>query len=183
MSANAYKIIDEVVFLPADTIVEVGSERGGGSTEYLRRTAKEQGIPFYSVDIDPQINGVIRSSGEAWLKTFKKPIGFAYLDNYDYIFDSIRDKEWVKKQREDYKRLGIMLSNSDSEKAHLDQSKLVHMLSRVGTIIVIDDTWLERGKWAGKGARAVPYLLDNDYSIIATGGREYKGYVALRRDV
>lgn len=180
MGARAYTLIEEFAFEPEDTVIEIGSERGEGSTNYFSEFCKANDIEFHSVDIDPHNNIAERAKGEEWLAKYNKQIGFAYLDNFDYIFDSIIGKDWVEEQIKGYKKFGMVMNNKNSELAHFLQAKEVLRLSRVGTEILFDDTWLD-GVYRGKGATAVPYLLDNGFTVVSTGGKEHKGYVLVRR--
>lgn len=178
MGARAYNLINLCQFKKGETAIEIGSERGEGSTEYLKEYCTDRNIPFYSVDIDPQVEGVIKSDGADWLRSFNNPIKYAYLDNFDYIFKDVEKEWWIKDQVEHYKKLGVEMTNENSEKAHLEQARLIHDLSVYNALIVIDDTW---GSYEGKGARAVPFLLKNGWRIINEVGNNELSYVALRR--
>lgn len=180
MGARAYILIDSWKPLKDDVVIEIGSERGEGSTEYLKNYCNDNDLDFYSVDINPSIDGVIKADGATWLKSFQGTIGFAYLDNFDYIFDHIKDEDWVKEQIRDYKSLGIDMNNDNSENAHLEQAKLVHKNSRIGTEILFDDTWMQADKYYGKGAKALDFLKNNGYEVNYIG-YDYKGYAHTRR--
>jgi hypothetical protein len=91
-----YKLFDSVKDqLDSNLLfVEIGSERGGGSTYYLNSLSKQTGNNFITVDIDPvYLNSSVTSatmSGEEWveqhLPLLKNPkIGLIFLDNFDWI--------------------------------------------------------------------------------------------------
>ena len=169
MGARAYTLIAEVDFQPGEVAVEIGSERGEGSTAYLRQHCAEREVEFFSVDIDPQVEGVIQSDGATWLHGFDRfalLVKFAYLDNFDYVFPSIVGQPWVQDQIEGYLKFQIEMTNENSEQAHLDQAIEVNRLSVPGTMVVIDDTWVEHGVWYGKGATAVPYLQSAGFRVL-----------------
>jgi hypothetical protein len=80
-----------------DIIVEIGSERGHGSTLWLGNLAQQLSIPFYSVDVVPQLSAIpgvnfcTDISGSAWcqhkLPALHKQIKILYLDNFDWNYD------------------------------------------------------------------------------------------------
>jgi hypothetical protein len=98
--AAAYKLIDESDLDPAGSIVEVGSDRGEGSTAWLSDLARRGGgRDFFSVDFSDEGHARARAAcgacahkgfGEDFLgETFGKVskdgrIAAAYLDNYDW---------------------------------------------------------------------------------------------------
>jgi hypothetical protein len=180
MGARAYVLIDEFEPLDGDSVVEIGSERGEGSTAYFRKYCEDKHLPFYSVDVDPLIENVIKSDGAEWLEAFEGTIGFAYLDNFDYIFEHIAGKEWVQRQIENYAKRGVTMNNENSERAHLEQAKHIARLSRIGTVVIFDDTWFDNG-YHGKGAKAVPYLLGKGFQLVNEVDSIPESYVQLRR--
>lgn len=181
MGAKAYRMIEHWHWQPGDAVVEVGSDRGDGSTSFLSAFCADRQLDFFSIDIDPVNEPMILDNGEAWLRRFDGVIGFAYLDNFDYVFDSIAGMKFVARQIERYAELGLEMTNEASERAHLAQSMEVLRCSRPGTQVLFDDTWLEDDGWHGKGARAVPFLLSNGFGLVNTDGREYNGFALLGR--
>ena len=101
MGAQAYGLIEQVPFLPSECVVELGSERGEGSTRYFVEFCGGGGIPFYTVD--PDRNGGYATAlelarthafcmtGEDFLRevfpSFELRIKFAYLDNFDWSWE------------------------------------------------------------------------------------------------
>ena len=95
MGARAYKILNcYSIFLDkGQNIVEIGSERGEGSTKYFHQICQEKGYNFYTVDIDPKSYKNAYSivgeraqlnDGKEFLIAFSGKISFAYLDNFDW---------------------------------------------------------------------------------------------------
>lgn len=167
-------------FRDGDCVVEIGAERGEGSTKYLQVFCKERDIPFFSIDIKPTRLGTLRMSGEVFLKHFKGNIRFAYLDNYDYIFPEIENAPWIKTQKKQYKRLGYELNNENSKQAHLDQAILVDHNNDSGSRILLDDTYFD-GELTGKGGWAIPLLLGLGYNILNEISEDIQGYVLMEK--
>jgi hypothetical protein len=86
------------------SFVEVGSDRGEGSTAWLNHFAARTGRDFFSADFAPEgfenarrVCGscAYRGLGEDFLSTeFSRvsksgQISFAYLDNYDWIWAGV----------------------------------------------------------------------------------------------
>ena len=100
--AAGYKLLAEMLGeLDAGDFVEIGSDRGEGSTAALAQMAGATGRGFYSVDFSPIGFDRARRAcgacahqglGEDFLRhTFRevsqhKFIAFAYLDNYDWVW-------------------------------------------------------------------------------------------------
>jgi hypothetical protein len=102
MGAQAYGLIEDIPFLPGECVVELGSERGEGSTYYFVEYCGGRGIPFYTVDPDKNDGYTTASqiarchaycmTGEQFLAevfpSFGLKIKFAYLDNFDWAWES-----------------------------------------------------------------------------------------------
>ncbi len=158
------------------SVVEIGSERGEGSTAFLSNVCKQLGLKFYSVDFEQEAylkakgtpNTIaVQSTGEEFLKNFPKneKICYAYLDNYDW--DYVDNYDWdvmgpehTKKQKKRYELYGLTLSNKNSQKAHLDQTILISQLAADKCIISFDDTFYddELKCVSGKGGTAHDWL-------------------------
>lgn len=182
MGARAYKLIERANLKETHIVVEVGADRGEGSTPYLRSYCKERGIDFISIDIDPErTEADVIGDGLLWLGTNDRKIDFAYLDNYDYIYEEIQGQPWVVDQVNRYRELGLKLHNEASKKAHLNQTLLIHRWSVLGSLIVFDDTWADRAGYHGKGGYAVPWLLQHGWRVELAYGEKWDGFFALRR--
>lgn len=179
MGAQAYKIIEQLADNITDDVIEIGSERGEGSTTYFKTFCKDK-HNFYTVDLDNTVyknaknivgSNAYHMTGEKFL-TEKYPnlsgkISFAYLDNFDYIFPEIEGRDFVKEQIEQYKEYGIEMNNHNSELAHLKQAQLVHKHASDMCFILFDDTYIDHtGEYSGKGGMAIKWLLENGWKIM-----------------
>jgi hypothetical protein len=94
---------------PNSVIVEIGSERGEGSTDYFSQLAEQHKVDFHTVDIldhsidrvnQPNVNWHV-DDGTAWCQKkypkINKKISVLYLDNFDFIFNqkTIHDPLWT----------------------------------------------------------------------------------------
>ncbi|KKS77897.1 MAG: hypothetical protein UV74_C0002G0025 [Candidatus Woesebacteria bacterium GW2011_GWB1_43_14] len=125
MVAQGYTIINNIDFEPGEVVIEIGSERGEGST--------------------------------------------GYLDNFDWTYEGTENIPRVRRCVAKYKELGVDLNNTDSQKAHLQQSVLVSDYVAKNGVILFDDTWQpSEGVFSGKGGTAVPWLLSHGFEIYKT---------------
>lgn len=159
------------------SFIEVGSQRGTGSTYRLSRYAKQYGYHFITVDADENNSkgaGEIISEvddsyeahhrlGEEFLAEYEgKKIGICYLDAFDLITD------WPHKEStvESYKKRDAEFSNEAAYKMHLDASIAIVNKVIPGGFICFDDVWKdEKGVWQGKGKTAIPYLLEKGFVV------------------
>ena len=156
------------------SVVEIGSERGEGSTAFLSSFCKQLGLKFYSVDFEQEAylkakgtpNTIaVHSTGEEFLKNFPKneKICYAYLDNYDWNYGH---EDLHNRQKKTYELYGLTLSNENSQKAHLDQTILISHLSADKCIISFDDTFYDNELKcvSGKGGTAHDWLTGEGWS-------------------
>lgn len=179
------------------SVVEIGSERGGGSTEILSRLCLRCGLKFYSVDFErgayeravgtPFVRAY-KMTGEEFLAhvfpAFGERICLAYLDNFDFIFPYIEEKKFVHKQMELYRSYGFEMNNDNSKRAHLRQAISIEKFASDKCIVVLDDTWYINGEFDGKGGLAAPYLIAEGFNILHATPRSephHKRYVVLKR--
>lgn len=126
-------------------MVEIGSERGQGSTLWFAQQAKELDVPFYSVDINeeaktkysgPPVDWQTTDLGSYWcrdiLPLMGRKIKILYLDNMDWnagrpaVFNldrwkMIADPNWPDcKSWEDFYRLPMKIQT---------ECQLIHKLS------------------------------------------------------
>lgn len=184
MGAQAYRIFEQHSDVADDEcVVEVGSERGEGSTSWFSQFCGERGIAFYTVDIDPEVHegakaliGACSScsahliSGEEFLGTIEKKIRFAYLDGFDCIPKGLEKEEFIDYYRKKYKAMGLSMTNGQSAKSHLKQAQLIDQRAASRCAVLIDDTYLEGSRWVGKGSRAMPYLRRRGFKVSDLGG-------------
>jgi len=180
MGAQAFKIIEQLSKHITDDIVEVGSDRGEGSTQFLKSFSDQNKNNFYSIDFDKDVynnattiinDNAYHMTGEDFLENeyvkFNSKISFAYLDNFDYIFPEIEGRDFVHDQVSSYKTKGYEMNNDNSKLAHLQQSQLIHKYSAKECFILFDDTYIEHtGEYSGKGGTAIPWLLKNGWYIM-----------------
>ena len=164
-------------------IIEVGCSReiieGQNSTVQLLAMAKELELPFAGIDLDHaniealerdhrEFNATwIVGKGEEALQSWDKPIAAIYLDAYDFSHAShseLRQKSYL----ENY---GTGINDAECHTMHLEAARHCSKLIPVGGLIGLDDTWLENGKWVGKGALALPWLVDQGWELLTSANR------------
>lgn len=168
-------------FNPEECVVEIGSERGEGSTTWLAKFCIRRKIHFHTIDVDP---GVYKGAekiftrykggfchahfgrGEDFLANNSElHIRFAYLDSFDCIPSGLEHEPFIEFYRQKYHDLGMVMTNANSQAVHLIQASLVDMRSASRCAILIDDTWKTDDAWDGKGALAIPYLQTRGFEI------------------
>lgn len=189
MGARAYRYLS---LYPPDPgcLVEVGSERGEGSTAFLYRYAKRHGLRFYTADIDPAAfkraksitPGARLTTGLKLLRRLRGPISVAYLDGFDWIPEGADNLDWIALQRRRYQRLGVEMNNHNCQREHLAEAEQIARKAARRCRVICDDTH-NRGGWSGKGGLAVPFLESEGFTV--TDHREPEGvslgYVVLDR--
>lgn len=195
MGSAAFRLAEQQAYHPGDCLLEVGSEHGGGSTAVLATVARASGVPFYSIDIDPDITarlssiqGVIPVCGRAedvlaaW--PYPEHVRFAWLDGYDWPYSFYPGPPW---QVAAYAARNQKITQKDSQLSHLEIAQRIPALTGPGSVVAFDDTWpTPDGSWSGKGGTAVPFLLAGRWELEShsevtpepPGG---DGYVVLRR--
>jgi len=195
MGMSPYKMLDnQFQDLLADQtrlVVEIGSERGEGSTAYFRDWAHARGADFHTVDVtdDAQthfannsafggvgdINFHTVDTGHAWcrdvLPTLGKQIAVLYLDNFDWIDPVNLQYQWLHDQIAAYAARGVVMSNENSQEEHKLQTLYCLPYMAPQSIILIDDTYQDIGSptgWGGKCGTAIPLMLAAGYAIVNT---------------
>jgi hypothetical protein len=174
-----YNIITHV---DSETVwVEIGSERGEGSTLNLLAQANKFNIVLHTVDVSDycskqfnQANLVCHvDTGSKWTKQFghivNKKISLLHLDNFDWIWNPHNIDDFIQKQIEDYQdKLGVLMNNQRCQQEHFEQ--VLNLLPWLADdcLIAMDDTFLDRGIWSGKCGPAVTYLKILGFRVIAT---------------
>ena len=195
MCSLPYRILEDA-HLPelqsdsSNCVVEIGSERGEGSTAYLRDWAAGRGMDFHTVDVtdtaqthfanDPAFGGVGRinfhtvDAGHAWcrdtLPGLGRRIAVLYLDNFDWIWAGSEDKPGDQEQIADYARRGVVMNNENSQEEHRLQTLYCLPCMAAQSIIIIDDTFPDRRSptgWSGKCGTAMPLILAAGYTVAA----------------
>jgi len=156
-------------FLVANTVngcvVETGTSHmahsNGNSTIMLAEFAKQKGVEFYSVDINPKAIEIakeivgnrkvnfVRADSKEWLASFNEPIALCYLDSLDY----------------DY-------ADPDPCQVHqLNEFMAVEQKIVKGGALLLDDAALPGGGKCGRTAAHILQiggwiLLNNEYQLL-----------------
>jgi hypothetical protein len=191
---SIYKLSDQVLTkvntLNDAVFVEIGSDRGEGSTKYFSTLAKKFHQTLITVDVDkdvsfrliPQIptdiyNNIqfVTESGSSWAKdtfpTYNKKITCLYLDNFDYNWDVQNSGptymiEIIKEQQREYLSRGIIMNNLNCQAEHLLQMISLISYMEDTSIIVCDDTYrFNDGCFLGKCGAVIPFLITQGYII------------------
>jgi hypothetical protein len=174
------KLLEYLPYLNDGILLEIGSDRGEGSTQFFAGLVYGTDREFYAVDpsdfvaanvmqYEPYVDNFTftQTTGENFLNTFNKKICYAYLDNYDY--NSWEDKpkdtweDWVIEMVNEYDNH----SNAKCEQVHLQQAQMIDNLAADKCIIQFDDTYGNLDEFLlGKGATAVPWLIENGWHTV-----------------
>lgn len=161
-------------------VLEIGSDRYEGSTEYFYNLAKTHAVDFHTVDIDStpssrlahlqDINWHVKP-GSKWcevdLPLLDVQVGCVYLDNFDYNWDINTAAPWTEEQRLFYKKqLDIEMTNTASQIEHLKQCLALFPYLSEDAVIVCDDTYTYNDCWIGKCGAVVVYLLSQGFDIV-----------------
>jgi hypothetical protein len=170
--------------------LEIGSTReqiyGQGSTEIIAKYCEKNKINFVSVDVDNRNVERLRKKlshlkyfksvcdkGENYLRITNKKFDCIYLDAFD-IERSVKNKS-----RDNFylKEYGSSITNEKSEMIHLEIVKNLEKKLNDKSIIVFDDTFINKNLYIGKGGKAIPYLLSLGFKIISKNSNS----IALER--
>lgn len=185
MGAALYPLLaDHGDVLPGECVVEIGSERGEGSTAWLADFCHKRAINFYTVDVDPLVHETAVKTvdgyrccsahlgpGEEFLPGLKEKIRFAYLDAFDCIPAGFEKEPFIDFYTRRYEELGLRaMTNENSARSHLALTRLVVKRAASRCAILIDDTDLTDGGWLGKGRLAAPFLSRKGFLVEDVGG-------------
>jgi hypothetical protein len=173
--------------------IEIGVDRGEGSTKFFADLCKNRGIDFYGVDVDADqitratsnltVDGVLpnhiklaHAKGEDFLRDLDTTvkISLAYLDNFDWDYWlGGAEEAFVAGVKQKYRDLmKIEMTNLSSQQTHLLQSILLMDHMTDNSIIVCDDTWYHphEGIFVGKCSAAIPFLMLHGYRHLHNDG-------------
>jgi hypothetical protein len=171
----------EWVARPGIRMLEVGTTReplpSQDSTRILSQFCLDHGWDFVTCDMDP-VNSerarelfasmgasftAVTDKGEDYIRTQKRRFDVVYLDAYD--FDHGKHSEERQERYQAF--LGERIDQTACEIMHLEAMKGLNHAGSRNCLVVLDDTWREKGKgpWLGKGPRAVPWALNHGWSI------------------
>ena len=197
MGDSAYNVIEKYCDQLHGSIVEIGSTRGEGSTEYFSHfVGVNKQFKFYSIDFEEgafgrafKLPNVIAYclKGEDFLNTVfprSEKICFAYLDNFDWIWKHTDYDDCILEQKAIYRQYKLSMNNRNSQLSHLRQSVLVDKLAADKCVILFDDTFSdmvgEDQYFSGKGGMAVPWLINNGWNLDVEHNKSYNLSMLLK---
>jgi hypothetical protein len=159
--------------------VEIGSERGEGSTISLNNLAGQHNTKLISVDINTDAKRryehqldhteFVVATGSAWARDFStvpSDIALLYLDNFDYIWDINNVSPAIKMQTHEYAEQGIVMNNQNCQAEHMRQIIALRPCLAPDAVVVFDDTYCYNDCWIGKCGPAVVYLQAYGWSVV-----------------
>jgi len=169
--------------------VEIGSDRGHGSTRELAEMSHRLGYNFITVDADDSISNhaeqivksvnenfiSINDLGENFLLNFDQEIHLVYLDAFD--LEHMQDRpvsNFCPSTHGTYDKRNVKLTNKNCWKMHFDCAKILVEKMMSGGYLFFDDVYSGFPDWDGKGKTAIPFLLENGFTLI-----EYKPNAAI----
>ena len=192
---DIHSVIKPLMESLVGSVVEIGSDRGGGSTRALSELCENFGLKFYSVDFEEGAflraqeiigDGAYQMTGEFFLSdVFPKEerICLAYLDNFDLVWPAIEEKPRVLRIAKLYQEYGFEMTNTESKRVHLLQCIEIEKLAAGKCIVVLDDTWFRRTGFDGKGGLAAPHLVKMGFNLfhVTTGPSPHHCFIMLER--
>jgi hypothetical protein len=139
VGTTGYRYADQVRYAPGEVILEVGS---GDSTRFLAGL----GPPVVTIDADPVAYArsavtpnvqALHGRAEDVLRGWDRPIGFAWLDGYDWPYTG-NPHGYYADQEFTYARRRQPYSQDASRESHLAVARLIVDSARV---VAFDDTW------------------------------------------
>jgi len=151
------KIHDYIDHCDNGNILEIGMDRGEGSTQTFIDLATSRGVEYVGVDIEPKKFAgdnvdVHTMTGEEYLAQNTKKFSIVYLDNFDWNYWAL-ENSIIKRQSAVYeKHMNTELTNVNSQKSHLLQAIALEPYLTPNATIMCDDTWWEEKYmvWMGK---------------------------------
>jgi hypothetical protein len=190
---SVYKLSDQILSkvdpLIDAVFIEIGSERGEGSTSYFSTLAKQFDQKLITVDVDNTVSSrllnqlpsdiynniqFVTESGSIWSRDifprYNKKITCLYLDNFDYDWDVQNGGngpmiDIIKQQKQDYLARGVIMNNLNCQTEHLSQMLSLIPFMADTSIIVCDDTYKFNGCYLGKCGAVIPLLTMHGYII------------------
>lgn len=180
---QCFKQIESLINNFDGEILEIGTERYEGSSVYFSTLAKKNNKQFITVDIDSDSGNILKEtnvgehifynmSGSTFvidvLPTLNIKIKVLYLDNYDWNWNINEETSDIQDQKRRYQtEFGLEMNNLESQTEHLRQmiNILPYMLE--SSVICLDDTYRFNDVFIGKSGAVVPYLIINNYQIVA----------------
>lgn len=183
---HAENYLDRLATADTSVFVEIGSDKGNGSTLPLADMAKSLGTRLITVDIEEQLLGKLHyrypgdprldniscvcAQGSHWAKTIfpsqNLTISCLYLDNFDWDYGDSQWHHLIVEQQAEYTAKGYTMTNFNSQLEHLAQMTALLPYMDQSSIVICDDTYTWNNCWVGKCGAVVPYLQLNGYEVI-----------------
>lgn len=175
------KINDYIEHCDSGDVLEIGMDRGEGSTSHMISLASSRNVKCVCVDMDiAQIEKYQNStsgrntnveihnmSGEQYLDSSNRQFSIVYLDNFDWNYWN-PDSGIIQNQNKRYNEfMNIQLTNLNSQKSHLLQAIKLEKLLTPNATIMCDDTWYDKDNmiYIGKCSAAIPFLLSIGFTV------------------
>lgn len=178
------KINDHIAHCDAGHILEIGMDRGEGSTKHFIQLAKQRGVRYVGVDMDTAQTRkykdhaehceVHQQSGESYLDKTQHSFSIVYLDNFDWNYWKDEKSGPIPNQNKRYEEfMQTKLTNVNSQQSHLLQAIKLQSHLTPNATIMCDDTWWEENYmvWMGKCSAAIPYLLSCGFRVSHSEGK------------
>lgn len=165
---------------PGIRMLEIGTTREPlptqDSTRILSEFCRDHGWHFTTCDMDPANTAsaqamfdklgvpftAVTAKGEEYVTDPNHVFEVVYLDAYD--FDHGQHSEERQQRYEEH--LGARIDQQACEVMHLEAMQGLTATAPPRCLVVIDDTWQDHdGRWLGKGPLAVPWALENGWTI------------------
>ena len=196
--ANMYPLLS-IAFKTNNTIIEVGSSsEPKGSTSTLLDICLKHDLNFITIDpSDEACRNVNQILGSKNLSTDRNyivrnepaekclykynldDVALVYMDGFDVVSDHPHKQSTLDK----YSAQGIDLlkdGNDISAQVHLEATYEIYNHVIDFGFICFDDTWIENNRYMGKGAKAVPFLLQKGYMMIVPPSENPNGGCLLQ---
>lgn len=201
---NVEKYFDQV---DAGIWIEIGTDRGEGSTQWFSDQALQRQCQFHGVDMDPDQIKRSRQSllvgdelpdhitlwtgpgeqylADLWERRQEACVSVVYLDNFDWDYWLGRQEEaFVAGVKQRYRdRLSVEMENLTSQATHLAQAMELIPLLTPRSVVICDDTWWhpQEGVFIGKCSAAIPFLMLHGFELVDHQGyRQNSGAILLR---
>ena len=167
-------------------LLEIGADRGDGSSYLFATLAKNLDRRLYSVDVDPAVIDKNREefahlpfdlpveffnqTGEQFLEEHQDlRFSIVLLDNFDWEWNPQSPEPHILEQRKRYQsEFGFEMNNYQSQLTHLRQAILLTNMLTPDAMIVCDDSYwaYEYGTYTGKCGAAIPYLETLGFAVV-----------------
>lgn len=182
-------------------ILEIGMNRGEGSTDFFIDYAQRRGVRFVGVDMminremqavtdnPPEHCDFYITTGEDYLQIAKltdRKFSIVYLDNYDWNYWGASENGLIRNQRKIYEKHhpeSEPFDNVHSQMAHLNQAIGLTDMLTPNSVVICDDTWFDQTNqiYLGKCGAAIPYLISIGFEVTYTHGQGTNGSTILTR--